>query len=164
MILGFTTQERLYYFCSFFYHKRDQRRARDVSCHSCGKIGHFSKVCHSKSLSLRLSKSQRSQAASDPSSSALCSITAACPASLAPASLQISIKGAPSTAQVDPASLESYINSDICAKLKLDVYPTIHQVQIVSTALKIIFSGYCVADTHIGKTRYSSTRLNIRVC
>ena len=161
VILGSTSQRKLCYFCGFSYHKRGQCPARDITCHTCRKKGHFSRVCRSKAPSLRLNKSQRSQAASEPSSSALCSIAAACPASLAPASLQISVKGAPLTALVDSGSSESYINSDTCAKLKLDVYPTTHQVQMASTAMKINSSGFCVADINIGKTIYPSTRLNV---
>ena len=44
----------------------------------------------------------------------LCTISAACPASLLPASLPISIRGTNLTAQVDSGSSESYINSNIC--------------------------------------------------
>ena len=146
VILGSTSQKNFCYFCVFLYHKHGQCPARDVSCHTCRKKRNFSKVCRSKSPSFTLSKSRCSQAASEPASSALCSMAAACPASLAPASMQIFIKVAPLTALVDLGSSDSYINSNTCAKLKLDAYPTTHQVQVASAAMKINSSGFCVAD------------------
>ena len=54
------------------------------------------------------------------------------------------------------------MNSNVCAKLKLDVYPTAaRQVQMASTAMKIKSTGFCLADLKIGDTAYPSTRLNI---
>ena len=54
------------------------------------------------------------------------------------------------------------MNSNVCAKLKLDVYPTAaRQVQMASTAMKIKSMGFCLADLKIGDIAYPSTRLNI---
>ena len=67
--------------------------------------------------------------------SIVCSISASCPASLIPASLPILLKETFLTALVDSGSSESYINSKMFSKLGLDVYPTTHQAQMVSTAM-----------------------------
>ena len=54
------------------------------------------------------------------------------------------------------------MNSNFCAKLKLDIYPTAaRQLQMASTAMKIKSKGFCLADLKIGDTAYPSTRLNI---
>ena len=91
----------------------------------------------------------------------LCTISAACPASLLPASLPVSIRGINLTALVDSGSSESYINSNICEKLNVDVYPTSHQVQMTATTIKIKFTGFCLVDLIHKGTKYLSTRLNI---
>ena len=53
------------------------------------------------------------------------------------------------------------MNSNVCAKLKLDVYPTASQVQMASTAMKIKSTGFGLVDLKIEETAYPSTRLNI---
>lgn len=150
--------------CGFSFHQRNQCPAREVTCYSCGKKGHFSKVCRSKSHQTRQTRSRQVQSVSSSISQPLlnlCSVSAACPASLIPATLKISINGTKLTALVDSGSSESYIGSNVCTKLKLDAYPATHQVQMASTAMKIKSTGFCLADINIGETQYPSTRLNI---
>ena len=36
------------FFCGGLVHNRDRCPAKDIQCFSCGKIGHFSRVCRSK--------------------------------------------------------------------------------------------------------------------
>ena len=37
------------YYCGRKFHRRADCSAKEVSCHLCGKVGHFSRVCRSKS-------------------------------------------------------------------------------------------------------------------
>ena len=88
-------------------------------------------------------------------------LSAACPRSLLPASLPISVNGTRLIALVDSGSSESYINSFICKKLNLGVYPTFHQVQMATTSIKIKSTGFCLVDIHIHKSKYDAIRLNL---
>ena len=148
---------RLCYFCGLAFHHRDRCPAKEVFCHTCGKKGHFSKVCRSRFF-------QKAKSMSNCTSriqSNFPSFSAACPASLLPASLKIFVNNVSLTALVDSGSSESYINSSICSKLKLDSYPTLHRVQMASSAMTAKSTGFCLVDIMIDDTHYSSIRLNI---
>ena len=130
---------RTCYFCGLAYHLRNRCPAKEAKCFTCGKVWHFSKVCRSRASGRHTNQVLRKTASSysDPSP-ALCTISAASPASLLPASLPVTLNGTKVTALVDSGSSESYVNSNICDKLNLHIYPTsTHQVQMASTAVKI---------------------------
>ena len=156
-----TSSNKLCSFCGKPYHDKSKCPARNFYCFICGKLGHFSSVCRFRTTQRRnkcnVLHNTACTAASNPS---LCSLSAACPGSLLPASLPISVNGTRLTALVDSGSSESYINSFICKKLNLDVYPTSHQVQMASTSMKIKSTGFCLVDIHIHKSKYDAIRLN----
>ena len=113
-----------------------------MTCYSCDKRGHFSKVCRLRSPDKRkFANSRRGQvinsAAVDSEFTNHCTVSAACPASLTLASLQVLVNATKVTALVDSGSSESYINSRKCSEMKLDVYPSAHQVQMAATAMKV---------------------------
>ena len=165
-VLGSASQAKTCYFCGLSYHPRYRCPAKEAECYSCGKSGHFAKVCRSKSSPVRRAKS-RSQNTEKVAKTSLNScpglrtISAACPASLLPASLPVSIGGTNLTALVDSGSSESYINSKVCKKINVDVYPTSHQVQMAATTMKIKSTGFCLVDLIHKGTKYSCTRLNV---
>ena len=165
--LGSTSRSsKTCYFCGQPFHQRKHCPALEVTCYSCGKRGHFSKVCRSRSPDKRkFANSRRGQvinsAAVDSKFTNLCTVSAACPASLTPASLQVLVNGTKVRALLDSGSSESYINSRKCSEMKLDVYPSAHQVQMAATAMKVKSTGFCLADVKIGESSYPSTRLNV---
>ena len=87
------------------------------------KSWHYSKIYRSRVSGRQTNQVFRKIASSysDPSP-AFCIISAACPASLLPASLPVTLNGTKVTALVDSGSLESYLNSNICDKLNLHIY------------------------------------------
>ena len=157
-----TSSNKLCYFCGKPYHDRSKCPAKNLFCFTCGKLGHFSSVCRSRTTQRRnkckVLHNTASTATSNPN---LCSLSAAYPGSLLPASLPISVNGTRLTALVDSGSSESYMNSFICIKLNLDVYPTSHQVQMASTSMKTKSTGFCLVDIHIHKSKYDAIRLNL---
>ena len=161
-----TSSNKLCNFCGKPYHDNSKCPATNLYCFTCGKLGHFSSVCRSRTTIKTTQRRNKcnvlnntaSAAASNPN---LCSLSAACPGSLLPASLPISVNGTRLTAVVDSGSSESYINSFICKKLNVNVYPTSHQVQMAFLSMKIKSTGSCLVDIHIHKSKYDAIRLNL---
>ena len=136
------------YFCGRRYHRRADCPAKEVSCHLCEKVGHFSHVCRSKGTKpiKKTSIRQTSALSSHNPSRLFTTYAAACPGSLIKASLGVFVNGIKLTALVDSGSSESYINSDTSKKLGLKPILSNYNVQIASVAMKMRSSGFCVVD------------------
>ena len=161
-----TSSNKLCNFCGKPYHDNSKCPATNLYCFTCRKLGHFSSVCRSRTTIRTTQRRNKCNVLNNTASSAtsnpnLCSLSAACPGSLLPASLPISVNGTRLTAVVDSGSSESYINSFICKKLNLNVYPNSHQVQMASLSMKIKSTGFCLVDIHIHKSKCDAIRLNL---
>ena len=150
---------RTCYFCGQAYHLRNRCPAKEARCFTYGKFLHFSKVCRSWTSGHQTNQVLRKTASSySDLSPALCTISAACPASLLPVSSPVTLNGTKVTALVDSGSSESYVNSNICDKWNLCIYPTFtHQVQMASTSVKIKSKGFCFVDIVNNGTKYPAT-------
>jgi len=137
--------------------------ARDAVCYSCGKRGHFSRVCRTHvSRRYKSTKSASgSSAVYTESSPTFNMMSAACPGSLLKASLPVMIDGKRFTALIDSGSSESYISTTAKATLSLDIYPSSHKVQMASSAVKVKSAGFCLADVTVQGVKYPSTKLNV---
>ena len=65
------------------------------------------------------------------------------------------------TALIDSGSSESYVNSEVCKTLKLEIYPSERQVQMASSTTKIKSCGFCVVNLKLNDVSYESVRLNV---
>ena len=91
-----TSSNKLCNFCGKPYHDKSKCPARNLYCFTCGKLGHFSSVCRSRTTTrttqcknkCNVLHNTASTAASHPN---FCSLSVACPGSLLPASLPISV-------------------------------------------------------------------------
>ncbi|XP_048589516.1 uncharacterized protein LOC125573188 [Nematostella vectensis] len=137
------------YFCGGPLHNRKDCPAKNCSCNNCGKGGHYAKVCKSKG-------------AAKGTAASICSISAACPESLAQASVEASIAGHSLTALVDTGSSGSYINEGVVQRHGLQVNKS--TVQSVSMALSFIttqVTGHCLVDLTVKEHTYPSVRLGV---
>ena len=148
------------YFYGKDYDIRNRCPARDAVCHSCGKKGHFSRVCRSRRVTAPKLVSQ-SSAVSLTSSPSLCMMSAACPRSLLKASLPVMLNGKTLTALVESGSSDSYISSSVSTKLNLNVYPPSHEVKMASSSVRVKSVGFCMVDITIRDTGYASARPNV---
>eukprot|EP00794_Sanderia_malayensis_P010294 gene10294-11355_t len=144
------TSSRKCYFCGDTLHNRKNCPARDSVCKSCGKKGHYAGVCKSKGGAISVIPTP-----------ALCSISAACPESLAQASVDVSISGNRLTALIDSGSTDSYINESIANKLDLKFHPSAQNISMAQTSLKAHVIGHSFTDITIDGSTYPSVRLGI---
>ena len=128
-----TTTRRQCYFCGRAYHERKYCPVINSTCFSCGKIGHFSRVCRSNNGSgKRLKSTNQSETLS------LASLTSmACPGNLLRSAILVNLNDKNLTALIDSGSSEIYINSKVSKDLKLKVYPSRSNIQIASSAMKM---------------------------
>ena len=92
-------------YCGGYYHNRSRCPARNVDCHSCGKRGHFAKVCMSKSGQ----SGNRQNSVASISSGYIASAVGA-PSCVNAAVVDVKIKGASVRALVDTGATENYLN------------------------------------------------------
>ena len=76
--------------------------------------------------------------------------------SLLQASLSISISGNKLTALINSGSSESYVTSEVCKTLTLEIHPSERQVQMVSSTTKIKSYGFCVVNVKLKDASYNS--------
>ena len=126
--------------------------ARGITSHSCGKIGHYSKVC----------KSQKSRSTTVTLfTTNLCAITASVPESLAPATTRVLLNGHTVNALLDTGSSESFIDARITSKLRIKIKPLKKEITMALATLNTLTSGFCVVDLHINKLHYKSVKLKV---
>ena len=87
-----TSSNQLRNFCGKPYHDKRKCPARNLYCFTCGKLEHFSSVCRSRTTIRTAQRRHKCNVLLNTASTAafnpnLCSLSAACPVSLLPASL-----------------------------------------------------------------------------
>ena len=116
---------------SRLFHHRKHCPAMKLTCYCCGKKGYFSKVSLSrppdkwKFVNSWRRQAITSAAAADSDLTNFCTVSAACPASFTPASLQVSLNETNIIALVGSGNSESYINSRKCSDMKR-MYTPLH--------------------------------------
>jgi len=157
-------------FCVKALYEHHRCPAPDAVCYSCGKRGHFSRVCRSQvSRSYKPTKSASRTSAvyteGSPTlkteSSPTLNMSAACPGSLLKASLPVMIDSKRFTALIDSGTSESYISTSAKATLLLDIYPWSHKLQMASSAVNVKSDGFCLADVTVLGVKCPSTKLNV---
>lgn len=140
-------------FCGFDRHLRFRCPARNALCKSCGKKGHFQRVC----LSTPSSKHNSSTA-----NSVLSAVfVAAAPTSLSNAVVRISANGVRLNALVDTGSSDSYISSSIVHANNWKVTSGKTKILMASTSLSSYTEGQCFLTLGYRDALYPDFKLSV---
>ena len=134
------------FFCGNTKHSRLSCPAKNATCHKCSKMGHFSKVCRSKSLS---------KTAAAVNSSPIATVRADCVINNSSNSvITVSINGVKVQALVDTGSAVSFIDTSLSLNLGLITKPSSVKVTMASTSQGLDTNGSCHVDLTINDQVY----------
>lgn len=138
-------------FCGRENHPRFKCPARNLDCLSCGKKGHFSNVCRSrtKRKSSAVTSSAFIAAAAPSLGSTRCCIVKA------------AVNNSDLDVMIDSGSTHNFIKSDVVKSLGLSVLPSNDVVSMASSSLTSTTRGHCVSPIIINGQKYPEVRLSI---
>lgn len=151
-ILSAATKQTCY-FCGYSKHPRSKCPARDAVCKTCGKTGHYQRVCKSKSFN-------------SPTTSAVtpflsCVITAAAPPCLSRTTTKIVVNNVELQALIDTGSSESYISHTVATTHRFKINPCHSRITMASTSLSCFITGYCFVTIRYGGVSYDNIKLSV---
>lgn len=156
--LSASTKVNKCYFCGSIFHPRFKCPALKSTCNNCGKKGHFSKVCQSKSKQKLTASSTSNDAqiesVSGELSSSLKHVTAASFSCLSKATIQIFINGHKIDALVDTGSSLSFINKPVSDECGVAKRPSSSSITMASTNHNVKVQESCTADVRINEHVY----------
>ena len=145
------------YFCGYNKHPRHKCPAKDATCRSCQKKGHFARVCKSNSPSSRPEQGG-AMASVYPTLAAVPSST---PPSLQTSSTEVIINGSSARALVDSCSSESFIHPHLADTLHLQKCPSHRSISMAQSTLSAKTLGDCVVNLTLNGKTYPNFRLSI---
>lgn len=142
------------YFCGQSRHPRSNCPARNISCHSCGKMGHFTKVCKSKSQKPvnTLSKS---------AAGILGMMSTMSPTCLSKSLIRIKVNETDLEALIDTGSSDSYISNKVAYQENIEIFPSKLNVTMASSALSSPVVGFCIITLKILNHTYNKIKLYV---
>lgn len=143
-------------YCGFSMHPRSRCPARDATCHTCSKKGHFAKVCRSTTL-----KANGSTAAGASRPSLASVTTAAASSSLSKAICDVYVNGIKTNCLVDSGSTDSFIHPDIVKIHGIKFHPCKSAVNMASACLTAKSLGFCDVKVSLQDQTYENVRLSI---
>ena len=154
-------------------HPRFKCPASDVECHKCGRRGHFSKVCLSKSgrrykkfsaatTDFSHEDSDREQSTNSQSSwpPFLCSVpNKSVPYSLSKSSITTEINNKQVSAVADSASCYSFVHPEFAKSSNLTIYSSNEKIYMASKSLTTEVSGYVKVKIKVGENVYNDFKV-----
>lgn len=137
-------------FCGGSSHPRSRCGARNATCHKCGKTGHFSKVCRSKSTKPTCVNSAY-----------LSAISASITQGLKSAVCKVEINGSKVEALVDTGSTRSFIKLDRAKLLDIKLLASSDRVYMADTQHQAMLSGECRADIKVNDDLFPDFRFAV---
>ena len=138
------------FFCGLSYHPLSECRAKNVTCHKCGREGHYARVCQSTARR----KIQMTSAFTD--------ITASSLDCLSPSIAMVSINGKPLRALIDTGSSKSFIRTDIARSFKdLQINSADGLVAMASNRHRMRLREKCCVQLELKGRTYSNVSLSL---
>lgn len=152
------------FFCGYDRHLRSSCPAKNATCRSCRKRGHYASVCKASGKNPRQSSSVTfgtNITASSGSSESSTSFSAAAHSRLIKSTVLIKVNRFDADALIDTGSSESFISYDFVCSRNITVYPFTGQVSMASTMLTSNVQGHCVVNITIHQHKYKGIKLLI---
>ena len=140
------------YFCGKNKHPRSQCPAREVICYRCHKIGHFSKVCRSKTTGNAHSVAVNS--------STVLGISAP-KTHTSKTNLQIKVNGRVVSALLDTGSTLNHVSKNAAKRLNLKLTSERNSVGLAIKGRSYTSTGTCNAEIELNSRKYENVRLSV---
>ena len=148
------------FFCGYNYHTRIKCPAKDSVCHNCEKIGHFSRICRSKSKTKE--KSQINSAALNLRVINRAAITPSAAArSLTKSCIETKLNGFSADALVDSGSTDSFVHPSVVEKCGLVVQSSKETVSLAASSRKALIQGFCCTAPSVDDRVYPDAKLYV---
>ena len=145
----FSSKKSSCFNCGGLRHLNDNRQlcpAKDSVCRTCGKLGHYAKVCKS-------GRSTSSSAAFLPTSFL---------ASVSPPSLStVVLRGQRLKALLDTGSSDNFISEAVVRRMELPCLKRNSLVSMASSTLSLRLKRYCVCDISLNGRNYEAMELTV---
>ena len=119
-------------YCGLNRHSHSLCPAREAICHACGKQGHYSRVCRTKSSKQSMNKSSAAAAFSETRP-----VLASAPPSLQSAAIKGSLEGSPVEILVDSRASENFIDAKVARRLNLPVKTKSVSIGMASSVVSV---------------------------
>ena len=131
--------------------------ARNVSCHICGKRGHFARVCWSKGSSNDVA----SAVITAPVPSVHRPFLATAPSSLGSAVVPGTSNDSPVQVLIDSDASENFVDLDVCDRLNLPVGGDKSSIDIASSEMSVETFGKTTAVINLLDRTYPSSNFRV---
>jgi len=145
------------YFCGYSKHACQKCPAKDSTCRSCQKKGHFAKVCRSN-----LAGGQPEQSSVTASVyPTLAAVPSSTLSTLLKSSTEVTINGVSARAPMDSCSSESFIHHHFVDPLKLRKHLARRSISMSQSTLSAEIHEHCTANLEINGKPYPDLHLSI---
>jgi len=143
--------------CGLHQHKsRLMCPAHEAICHACGKRGHYSRVCRTKSSSQSINKSSASAVFSETRP-----VLASAPPSLESAVIKGSLKGSPVEVLIDSGASENFIDDKVASRLNLPVKTESVSIGMASSEVSVHTIGKVTGVLELLGRSYSDSTFKV---
>lgn len=140
------------YFCGGNRHPRTSCPARNAECRSCGRKGHYQRVCKSKT-------SSRSVPNTTAAAGMLASASPASSNCLRKSIVDIRVNGVKLNALIDTGSSLSFINHSLVTKCRIKMLPYFGRIAMANSSLSTEIIGRCNVELEIEGYSYKPEML-----